>query len=220
MLMHVALLILTWAASYFLVYKCYIALFLFVVMLLSAFRKTVLDLLCVVYQASGCVFYSEASFLCFSSFFFMLVRFVVVFVLFLPFTIWYFFCIVIVLFCFVSYAAILCFCKWILCFVIFQWPCGWSLWIFPLRVFRIVRTKEHFHHKLCFSVVIFLYSHGIVSGSRLDLRKEALHSPRSPGNWDFLVLSRKGEKRERRQLHALWGISDTVVAAYKCVARL
>lgn len=41
--MHVALLILTWAVSYFLVYKCYIALFLFVVMLLSAFRKTALD---------------------------------------------------------------------------------------------------------------------------------------------------------------------------------
>lgn len=86
--MHVALLILTWAVSYFLVYKCYIALFLFVVMLLSAFRKTALDLLWFVYQASGCVFYiSEASFLCSSSFFFMLVLFAIVFVLFLPFTI-------------------------------------------------------------------------------------------------------------------------------------
>lgn len=216
MLMHVALLILTWAVSYFLVYKCYIALFLFVVRLLSAFRKTALDLLWFVYQASGCVFYiSEASFLCFSSFFFMLVLFAIVFVLFLPFTIWYFFCIVIELFCVVSYVAIFCFCKLDTLF------CNISvtLWlIFPLRVFRIVRTKEHFHHKLCFSVVIFVYLHGIASGSRLDLKKEALHLPRSPGNWDFLVLSRKGEKRERRQLHAFWGISDTVVAAYKRVA--
>lgn len=118
MLMHVGLLILTWAVSYFLIYKCYVALhfiflFLFVVMLLSAFRKTALDLLCVVYQASGCVFYiSEASFLCFLSFFFHVGAFFCCFCsVFTFYSLILFFCIVIVLFCFVSYVAIFCFCK-------------------------------------------------------------------------------------------------------------
>lgn len=125
--MHVGLLILTWAVSYFLIYKCYVALhfiflFLFVVMLLSAFRKTALDLLCVVYQASGCVFYiSEASFLCFLSFFFHVGAFFCCFcsvftfyslILFFALLSCYFVSLVMLLF----FASVNC----ILCFVIFQ----------------------------------------------------------------------------------------------------